>query len=187
MGQGGTRVRAMHCTWVRSWWRGGCVGGGVCATRKRNAIHFRTARAAGAGASSPRVHAGTARPPRRTRCRSRLTRQSPPGYNFSRPALRPLPRRRRPAESRRSARTRDLEGDGAPLPANSSAAAPALSRSGGVRHHYLAVISGQRRGLGAMLQRVVLSAAALPYGLAVRVRNFLYNRGWLRARNAAVP
>ncbi len=38
-----------------------------------------------------------------------------------------------------------------------------------------------------MLQRVVLSAAALPYGLAVRVRNFLYNRGWLRARKAAVP
>jgi tetraacyldisaccharide 4'-kinase len=38
-----------------------------------------------------------------------------------------------------------------------------------------------------MLQRVLLSAAALPYGLAVRVRNLLYDRGWLRSRKAAVP
>jgi tetraacyldisaccharide 4'-kinase len=70
---------------------------------------------------------------------------------------------------------------------NVSASDPALSRSGGVRHHYLALISGQRRGLGAMLQRVVLSAASVPYGLAVRVRNFLFDHGWLATRKAAVP
>jgi tetraacyldisaccharide 4'-kinase len=74
------------------------------------------------------------------------------------------------------------------LPAPSEpAASPALSRSGGVRHHYLALISGQRRGVGAMLQRFVLSVAALPYGLAVRVRNLLFDRGWLAVRKAAVP
>ncbi len=65
--------------------------------------------------------------------------------------------------------------------------ATALSRSGGVRHHYLAVISGERRGLGAAIQRVLLSAAALPYGLAVRLRNFFFDRGWLAAKKAAVP
>ncbi len=73
------------------------------------------------------------------------------------------------------------------LPISLPAVSPALSRSGGVRHHYLAIISGERRGLGAMIQRVLLSAAALPYGLVIRLRNFLYNRGWLRSRKAAVP
>jgi tetraacyldisaccharide 4'-kinase len=74
------------------------------------------------------------------------------------------------------------------LPATSvSDSAPALSRSGGVRHHYLALISGRRSGLAATLQRVALSTAALPYGLIVRVRNFLFDRGWLRSHKAAVP
>ena len=74
------------------------------------------------------------------------------------------------------------------MPASSiTTAVPALSRSGGVRHHYLAVISGERRGLGAALQRLLLSAAAVPYSVAVRVRNFLFERGWLASKKAAVP
>jgi tetraacyldisaccharide 4'-kinase len=64
---------------------------------------------------------------------------------------------------------------------------PALSRSGGVRHHYLALLRGERRGIGAAVQRLVLSVAALPYGLAVRLRNIAYDRRWLRTSRAGVP
>jgi tetraacyldisaccharide 4'-kinase len=37
------------------------------------------------------------------------------------------------------------------------------------------------------LQRLGLRAVSVPYGLAVRVRNWLYDRGWKRVVRAAVP
>jgi tetraacyldisaccharide 4'-kinase len=49
------------------------------------------------------------------------------------------------------------------------------------------LVSGQRRGLGATLLRTGLSAASVPYGLAVRTRNWLFHCGWKRVHRAAVP
>lgn len=43
------------------------------------------------------------------------------------------------------------------------------------------------RGLAPALCRAVLSVAATGYGLAARVRNVCYDRGWRAARRAAVP
>jgi tetraacyldisaccharide 4'-kinase len=60
------------------------------------------------------------------------------------------------------------------------------SANGGAREHYLAVVRGRRRGVTAALQRLALSAASVPYGLAVRLRNAAYDRGWLRSERAAV-
>ncbi len=55
------------------------------------------------------------------------------------------------------------------------------------RRRYLAVVSGEARGVGPALQRLGLSAAAIPYGIAVRVRNFAYDRGWLRTHRVPAP
>jgi tetraacyldisaccharide 4'-kinase len=74
-----------------------------------------------------------------------------------------------------------------PRPSITEAVSPALSRSSGVRHHYLAIISGEQRGPVAALQRVLLSVAAVPYGLAVRMRNVLFDRGWMTTKRVAVP
>lgn len=52
---------------------------------------------------------------------------------------------------------------------------------------YYALIRGERRGPLAGLARLGLHAASLPYGLAVRLRNRLYDRGWKTVRRAAVP
>ena len=70
---------------------------------------------------------------------------------------------------------------------NETDSAPALSRSGGVRHHYLALISGERRGFGALLQRIVLSAFALPYSVAVRLRASASTAAGWRLGKSAVP
>ncbi len=61
-------------------------------------------------------------------------------------------------------------------------AVPSSSRrqSGGPRNHYLHLLSGEARGLGPALARFGLRAASVPYGLAVRLRNAAYQRGWLR-------
>ena len=53
--------------------------------------------------------------------------------------------------------------------------------------HYRALVSGERRGLGAAVQRLGLWAVSLPYGWAVRVRNRLYDAGWKRSRRVSVP
>jgi tetraacyldisaccharide 4'-kinase len=53
--------------------------------------------------------------------------------------------------------------------------------------HYLELVSGRRRGPWAAAQRAGLSAAALPYGWAARLRNWLYDRGWKAACRALVP
>jgi tetraacyldisaccharide 4'-kinase len=57
----------------------------------------------------------------------------------------------------------------------------------GARRQYLALVRGEMRGPWPALQRLGLSAASLPYGLAVRLRNFAYDRGWLRTHRVGVP
>jgi tetraacyldisaccharide 4'-kinase len=56
-----------------------------------------------------------------------------------------------------------------------------------VCERYLSLIRGDRRGLGATLQRGGLHALSVPYGLAVGVRNWLYSRGWKQIERAAAP
>ena len=43
------------------------------------------------------------------------------------------------------------------------------------------LISGQRTGAAAALLRLLLRIAAVGYSLVVRLRNFLYSEGWLKA------
>jgi tetraacyldisaccharide 4'-kinase len=51
----------------------------------------------------------------------------------------------------------------------------------------LRLLSGEARGLGPALERLGLRAACLPYGLAVRLRNAAYERGWLTSECVPVP
>src|SRR4051812_19409123 len=53
--------------------------------------------------------------------------------------------------------------------------------------YFRALVSGRRRGPGPALQRGGLWAASVPYGMAVRLRNRLYDRGWKVVYHAAVP
>lgn len=53
--------------------------------------------------------------------------------------------------------------------------------------YYPYLISGEARGLGASAQRLALHLASVPYGLAVRLRNSAYQRGWLRVERVAIP
>lgn len=53
--------------------------------------------------------------------------------------------------------------------------------------HYPRLISGEARGVGPMVQRLALRLASVPYGLAVRLRNAAYQRGWLRSERVAIP
>jgi tetraacyldisaccharide 4'-kinase len=48
-------------------------------------------------------------------------------------------------------------------------------------------VRGERRGAWPALQRAGLQLAAIPYRAVVRVRNLLFDRGWLHAEKAAVP
>ena len=52
---------------------------------------------------------------------------------------------------------------------------------------FRALVSGERRGLRAALLRGGLALAGLPYGLATRLRNHAYDRGWKRSTRAPVP
>ena len=52
---------------------------------------------------------------------------------------------------------------------------------------YLRLVRGETRGLAAHAARLGLSLAAAGYGVGVNVRNFGYERGWLRIHRAAVP
>ncbi len=56
-----------------------------------------------------------------------------------------------------------------------------------MREYYLALIRGERRGLAAALQRGGLGLISGPYGWGVRLRNWLFERGWKRQQAAAVP
>jgi tetraacyldisaccharide 4'-kinase len=59
--------------------------------------------------------------------------------------------------------------------------------NGGSRHHYLRLVAGEPRGLGAALQRLGLRVASLPYEMAMRLRNVAYQRGWLSSQCVPVP
>ena len=52
---------------------------------------------------------------------------------------------------------------------------------------FRALVSGQERGLWPALERAGLRLASWPYGLAVRLRNSLYEWGWKQRRKAPVP
>src|SRR6516165_3548800 len=52
---------------------------------------------------------------------------------------------------------------------------------------FRALVSGRARGPGAALLRGGLWLASLPYGLAVRLRNGMYEWGWKERRKAPVP
>lgn len=49
------------------------------------------------------------------------------------------------------------------------------------------VINPARRGAGLACVRAALRATSWPYGLAVRARNVLYDRGWRKVHRAPVP
>jgi tetraacyldisaccharide 4'-kinase len=55
------------------------------------------------------------------------------------------------------------------------------------RESYLALVRGERRGLGPSLARLGLGCAAVPYGLGVTLRNMAYGRGWTKSQAAPVP
>jgi tetraacyldisaccharide 4'-kinase len=76
------------------------------------------------------------------------------------------------------------QGDGTPLPAP-TVSAPGFGSDG--RQRFLAVVRGEAHGVGPALQRLGLSAAAIPYGIAVRLRNLGYDRGWLRTHRVPAP
>jgi tetraacyldisaccharide 4'-kinase len=57
----------------------------------------------------------------------------------------------------------------------------------GVKRRFLALARGETRGPAAAMQRFALRAASVPYGLAVRMRNTLYDRGWRKVWRAPVP
>jgi tetraacyldisaccharide 4'-kinase len=56
-----------------------------------------------------------------------------------------------------------------------------------LQDYYQALVSGERRGLAAGLQRFGLRLAGLPYSLGVALRNRLFDCGWKGAERAAVP
>jgi tetraacyldisaccharide 4'-kinase len=56
-----------------------------------------------------------------------------------------------------------------------------------VSEAWLAIVRGERRGPLAVLARLGLRLASAPYGLGVRTRNALFDRGWKRVHRAPVP
>ncbi|TMQ34160.1 MAG: tetraacyldisaccharide 4'-kinase [Planctomycetota bacterium] len=52
---------------------------------------------------------------------------------------------------------------------------------------YRALVAGQTRGFWPECQRAGLWLASVPYGLAMRVRNRLYQSGWKKSFRAPVP
>jgi tetraacyldisaccharide 4'-kinase len=73
------------------------------------------------------------------------------------------------------------------VPAPSDKTPSDRTRAASVRSRYLSLIKGERRGFWPALQRLGLRLAAVPYGLAVRLRNLLYDRGWKRVERVEVP
>ena len=55
------------------------------------------------------------------------------------------------------------------------------------RESYLALVRGDRRGLGSSLARIGLGCVSLPYGIGVALRNIAYGRGWTKTHAAGVP
>ena len=52
---------------------------------------------------------------------------------------------------------------------------------------YRKLISGQIAGLSAVFLRFFLMACSIVYIAVIRLRNFLYSRGWLKTHTASVP
>jgi tetraacyldisaccharide 4'-kinase len=52
---------------------------------------------------------------------------------------------------------------------------------------YLALVRGRSRGVGPTLLRLLLHAASIPYGLAVRMRNAAYASGMCKVERVGVP
>jgi tetraacyldisaccharide 4'-kinase len=50
-----------------------------------------------------------------------------------------------------------------------------------------AIVSGERQGLTAIALRGLLTLASAPYGVATRVRNALFDRGWKKSHRVGVP
>jgi tetraacyldisaccharide 4'-kinase len=67
------------------------------------------------------------------------------------------------------------------------ASGPHAERRPAFAEMYRALVSGERRGVRAAIWRAGLGLLSVPYGLAVGLRNWLYDRGWLRVERAAVP
>jgi tetraacyldisaccharide 4'-kinase len=55
------------------------------------------------------------------------------------------------------------------------------------RESYLALLRGERRGVGARLLRAGLWWASLPYRAAVGLRNQAFDRGWKKVQRVPVP
>jgi tetraacyldisaccharide 4'-kinase len=58
---------------------------------------------------------------------------------------------------------------------------------GSWRERYHDLVAGKSRGVLPAVQRVGLRLLSAPYGLGVRLRNWLFDRGWKRVARAAVP
>jgi len=56
-----------------------------------------------------------------------------------------------------------------------------------VDDYFYRLIDGRQRGLSAALLRAALRIVSVPYSWATRLRNWLYDRGWKRVHQAAVP
>jgi tetraacyldisaccharide 4'-kinase len=53
--------------------------------------------------------------------------------------------------------------------------------------YFRSLVRGERRGIWPGLQRFGLRVASVPYALATRLRNGLFDRGWKNIHRAAVP
>src|SRR3954449_1862117 len=82
-------------------------------------------------------------------------------------------------------------GDGAPLTASTlplrSNQVTARPMSAAARQHFADLVRGDLRGPGPALQRLALRMAAIPYGMVVRLRNFLYHNGYRATVRVPVP
>jgi tetraacyldisaccharide 4'-kinase len=56
-----------------------------------------------------------------------------------------------------------------------------------VAEHFLAVLRGDKRGPVAWLIRLTMLLLSWPYGLAMRLRNWAFERGWKRTERLPVP
>jgi tetraacyldisaccharide 4'-kinase len=56
-----------------------------------------------------------------------------------------------------------------------------------VAEHFHALVRGDRKGPGPGLQRSGLRVLSVPYGLGVRLRNWLFDHGWSKSVRAEVP
>src|SRR5665213_207997 len=59
--------------------------------------------------------------------------------------------------------------------------------SAGAHQRYLSIVRGDAHGAGPALQRLGFSAASIPYGIVIRLRNLGYDRGWLKTHRVSTP